>query len=109
MIGIEIVSGSQGHDSLVGDTGANTLQGWGGNDVLAGAGGQDTLSGGAGADRFVYGSAAQSVVGASADRITDFSHAQGDRIDLSAIDADWGTAGNQAEVCLLYTSPSPRD
>ncbi|OWJ68101.1 calcium-binding protein [Inquilinus limosus] len=96
LTGIDVVSGSQGNDSIVGDTYANVLQGWGGSDVLAGAGGKDTLTGGAGADRFVYGSAAQSVVGANADRITDFSHAQGDRIDLSAIDASTAAAGNQA-------------
>jgi len=29
-------------------------------------------------------------------RITDFSHAQGDKIDLSAIDANTGAAGDQA-------------
>ncbi|WP_052120833.1 calcium-binding protein [Inquilinus limosus] len=96
LAGIEILSGSQGNDTLLGHGGANTLQGWNGNDVLTGAGGKDTLTGGAGADRFVYVGIADSVVGANADRITDFSHAQGDRIDLSAIDADWGTAGNQA-------------
>jgi len=96
LVAIENLSGSQGNDSLTGDAGANTLQGWAGSDVLTGAGGKDTLTGGAGADRFVYGSAAQSVVGANADRITDFSHAQGDRIDLSAIDADTTLAGNQA-------------
>ena len=36
------------------------------------------------------------MTGANADRITDFSHAQGDRIDLSGIDASSGAAGNQA-------------
>ena len=36
------------------------------------------------------------MIGANADRITDFSHAQGDRIDLSGIDANTGAAGNQA-------------
>ncbi|OWJ56031.1 hypothetical protein BWR60_35440 [Inquilinus limosus] len=94
--GIENISGSQGNDSLVGNTGANVLQGWNGNDVLTGAGGRDTLTGGAGADRFVYGSAAQSPVGAGADLITDFSHAQGDKIDLAAIDANTTAAGDQA-------------
>jgi Ca2+-binding RTX toxin-like protein len=93
--GIENLSGSQGHDSLVGTSGANTLQGWNGNDVLTGAGGKDTLTGGAGADRFVYGGVGQSVVGADADRITDFSHAQADKIDLSAIDASIAASGNQ--------------
>ena len=94
--GIENLSGSNlGNDSLVGNTNANTLQGWGGNDVLTGAGGKDTLTGGAGGDRFVYGFAAQSPVGAGADRITDFSHAQGDRIDLAGIDANTTVAGDQ--------------
>jgi len=36
------------------------------------------------------------VVGASADRITDFTRAQGDKIDLAGIDANTGAAGNQA-------------
>ena len=63
-------------------------------------------AGGLGADRFVYGNAAQSVVGANADRIVDFSHAQGDRIDLSVIDASTSAAGNQAFSLIgsgLYT------
>ena len=64
--------------------------------MLTGAGGKDTLTGGAGADRFAYGGAAESAVGANADRVTDFSHAQGDKIDLSAIDASTVLAGNQA-------------
>ncbi|MGO1078040.1 calcium-binding protein [Inquilinus sp. CA228] len=95
LTGIENLSGSQGNDSLVGNAGANVLQGWSGSDVLTGSGGKDTLTGGAGADRFVYSSAAQSAVGANADRITDFSRAQGDRIDLSAIDARTTVAGDQ--------------
>jgi len=96
LTGIENLSGSQGNDSLAGNSGANVLQGWNGDDVLAGADGKDTLTGGAGADRFAYGTAAQSAVGANADRITDFSHAQGDKIDLAAIDASSVLAGNQA-------------
>jgi Ca2+-binding RTX toxin-like protein len=91
---------------LVGNTHANSLRGSGGNDVLVGAGGQGTLTGGTGADRFVHGSAAQSPVGAGADRIIDFSHAQGDWIDLAAIDANATVAGNQASSCIgngLYT------
>jgi len=96
LTGIENVSGSQGSDSLYGNAGANVLQGWSGNDTLVGRAGQDTLTGGAGADRFVYVATAESVVGANADRITDFSHAQGDRIELSGIDANTGVAGDQA-------------
>ncbi|MGL4960412.1 MAG: S8 family serine peptidase [Inquilinus sp.] len=97
---IENLSGSQVGDALFGSAGANTLQGWWGDDVLVGSGGQDTLIGGVGADRFAYGSAWESPVGAGSDRIADFSHAQGDRIDLAAFDANSGTAGNQAFVYI---------
>jgi Ca2+-binding RTX toxin-like protein len=96
LVAIENLSGSQGNDSLVGNTGANSLRGNGGNDVLTGAGGADRLTGGAGTDRFVYGSITHSPVGAGADRITDFSHAQGDKIDLHLIDANSTVAGDQA-------------
>jgi len=85
--GIENVNGSTGNDTLIGNAAANALNGWAGTDILTGGGG---------ADRFVFSSLAHSVVGANADRITDFSHAQGDRIDLSAIDANSTVAGNQA-------------
>ena len=47
------------------------------NDTLAGAN-ADVLTGGAGADRFVF------APGGGAETVTDFSHAQGDRIDLTA-------------------------
>jgi Ca2+-binding RTX toxin-like protein len=105
LFSIEGVYGSSAADSLIGDAGANTLAGNGGNDQLLGGGGgdvlsgdagKDTLTGGAGADRFALAATADSPVGAFADRITDFSHAQGDRIDLSKIDANTTVAGNQA-------------
>ncbi|WP_225766728.1 calcium-binding protein [Inquilinus sp. Marseille-Q2685] len=94
--GIENVSGSQGNDILVGSAGVNALRGWNGDDVLNGVAGQDTLTGGLGADRFVLSGPAHSPVGAGADRITDFSHAQADRIDLHLIDANTDAGGNQA-------------
>jgi Ca2+-binding RTX toxin-like protein len=106
LVDIEIVSGSQGNDSLYGNPDPNVLQGWNGNDILIGRYGKDTLTGGAGADRFRYDATWESKFGETADRITDFSHAQGDRIDLSAIDADTGAAGNQAFSFIgtgLYT------
>ncbi|WP_144445753.1 calcium-binding protein [Inquilinus limosus] len=96
LTGIEVLSGSQGNDGLEGNAGANTLQGWGGNDALVGRAGKDILTGGAGADRYYFTALGDSVVGADADRITDFSRAQADRIDLRLIDADTGAAGDQA-------------
>ncbi|MGO4128888.1 calcium-binding protein [Inquilinus sp. YAF38] len=73
-----------------------TMSGGAGNDKLVGSAGTDTIIGGAGADRFQFNLVSDSVVGPKADRITDFSHAQGDKIDLSPIDADTALAGNQA-------------
>jgi Ca2+-binding RTX toxin-like protein len=96
LAGIENISGSQGWDSLYGNTGANVLQGWNGNDLLVGRAGKDTLTGGIGADRFQFTAIGDSVIGANADRITDFSRTQGDRIDLAGIDARFTVAGDQA-------------
>ncbi|MGF6230194.1 Ca2+-binding RTX toxin-like protein [Inquilinus ginsengisoli] len=85
LISIENLNGSSLNDTLTGSGADNTMRGWTG---------RDTLTGGAGADRFIYKATSESAVGANADRITDFSHAQGDRIDLSTIDANGGAPGN---------------
>ncbi|WP_225770495.1 calcium-binding protein [Inquilinus sp. Marseille-Q2685] len=87
LLSIESVNGSSYADTLIGNSVAN---------ALTGAGGKDVLTGGAGSDRFVFGAGHSATGSANADRITDFSHAQGDRIDLSLIDANTGAAGNQA-------------
>ena len=79
----ENVLGGLGGDTLVGDGGVNRLRGGLGADTLTGAGG---------ADRFIFRSIAETPVGAGHDRITDFSQADGDRIDLSGIDAIARTA-----------------
>jgi len=104
---IENLSGSNlGNDGLEGNAGANVLNGWGGNDALVGGGGKDTLTGGTGADRIYFTALGDSVVGANADVITDFSHTQGDRVDLTGIDANAGAAGDQAFSFIgsgLYT------
>lgn len=57
--------------------------------MLTGGGGSDTLTGGAGADLFRCASLADSPVG-GADLITDFSQADGDKIDLSSLYAQSG-------------------
>jgi Ca2+-binding RTX toxin-like protein len=87
LTGIENLYGSEQGDHLTGDAGNNILAGLGGDDVLTGGAGADVLKGGAGNDTFVYTSIADSTVAASGkDLITDFT--TGDKIDLSAIDAD---------------------
>lgn len=103
-IQVENLLGSAFADRLTGDNGANritggagndTLSGGGGDDVLLGGAGQDVMTGGAGADRFIFSNMAESAV-AAPDSILDFSWFEGDRIDLSQIDAHAGLAGNQA-------------
>ena len=71
----------------------NAITGNSGNNLLDGRRGQDTLTGGAGNDTFKFGSILDTT-NAAPDRVADF--ASGDRIDLSAIDANTATAGDQA-------------
>ena len=90
--GAELIARSGG-DQLVGGAGKDHLVGDVGNDVLTGGAGQDTLTGGGGQDHFVFTAIADSKV-ATPDLITDWL--VGDHIDVSAIDADSKTAGDQA-------------
>lgn len=104
---IQNVVGSGFNDTLVGDSGANTLHGGSGNDQLRGGGGNDRLVGGAGddaltggrgvdvlfgktgADTFIFNNIADSgVTSDTRDTISDFSSAEGDKINLSALDAN---------------------
>ncbi|MGQ3280930.1 MAG: calcium-binding protein, partial [Shinella sp.] len=90
-------------NEISGNAGANILSGWRGSDTLKGAAGNDTLIGGLGADKLYGGSGADTFLFQShkqsdmleRDIIYDFSHAQGDKIDLSAIDASVSVSGNQ--------------
>ena len=75
------------------------MKGLGGADILAGGLGKDTLYGGHGHDCFVFQRLADSTA-AAPDTIMDFSHAQGDKIDLYDLDADTRKAGNQAFVFI---------
>lgn len=93
----EDVVGSAFDDLLFGTDGANSLIGLDGKDVLYGAEGVDSLKGGAGADKFVFKAVTDSgVTKGLMDVIEDFSSKQGDKIELSAIDANAKKGGNQA-------------
>jgi serralysin len=88
--------GSDLDNLLSGLAGNDNLYGGRGNDVLVGGMGQDILRGVEDADRFVWNFAEETgVTLATMDVIADFNFAQGDRIDLSGIDADVYAAGNQ--------------
>ncbi|HTV69250.1 MAG TPA: calcium-binding protein [Rhizobiaceae bacterium] len=120
--GFENVTGSGGNDKIYGTTGANLLDGRSGNDVIDGRGGTDIVSGEEGADILIGGlgrdtiypsigddgdrdivrylrTAESGLTVATRDVVSGFARsagAAGDRIDLSAIDANPFLAGNQS-------------
>jgi Ca2+-binding RTX toxin-like protein len=99
------LSGDSNDNNLQGGLGGDTLEGQGGADTLVGGRGVDTLTGGGGDDSFVWTTTNEtSTAVVDADTIADFDFTQGDRIDLSGIDADVYTAGNQA-FTFIGTAP----
>lgn len=87
--GNDYIEGGNGNDTITGNAGTDVLYGGFGNDImdggsenddLIGEGGADYLTGGLGSDVFWYTS-----VGEGIDRITDFSLAQNDKLELSNI------------------------
>jgi Ca2+-binding RTX toxin-like protein len=78
---------------VAGEAGEDVLTGGDHRDHFNGGHGHDILTGGKGADVFSYNFASDSTNGRFGhDVITDFSHAQSDRLDLHIIDAiDGGT------------------
>lgn len=87
-------TGGVGHNDVTGTGGGEVLTGGAGEDWLLAGGGAETLSGGAGADRFVL------TLDGAADRLLDFSRAEGDRIDL--LDGE----GHQLAGGLLTLTPA---
>ena len=108
---IEAFEGSARKDEMRGDDGSNNFMGLGGNDrfwggadvdsitggvgkdMIEGGAGGDLMVGSTGADRYIYKAVSDSTPGAGGDYI---ELDQGDRIDLSAIDAKAGQGGDQA-------------
>jgi serralysin len=94
--GIDRLFGQDDNDTLGGDAGNDILDGGNGKDSLTGNAGADNLTGGPSADRFIFLKTADSRTAGGRDTIEDFSRAQGDRIVLSAIDANTTLGGNQS-------------
>lgn len=88
------ITGNAGNNVLAGRNGSDTLSGGRGLDTLEGGAGSDLMRGAAGADVFRYARPTDSM-GSSADQIRDFVHGS-DRVDLSVLDANAGTAGNDS-------------
>lgn len=103
-LGNDNLLGGNGNDNLQGQDGKDTLRGQAGTDHLNGGTGADVLIGGAGQDVFQFKTAADSTP-AAADQLTagDGGAAfdgpgskAGDIIDVSALDANTTTGGDQA-------------
>ena len=80
------LTGNAGDNVLSGERGRDTLRGQAGDDTLIGGDGFDTYAGDLGADLFVFDAPS----GTSADKVTDFSSAEGD--GLAVYGADYGLA-----------------
>ncbi len=101
---VDLGAGGRGTASSA-QSGSDTL--WDIENVVTGSGADtitansatNRINGGAGNDTFKFGSAAD----ADGDTIVGFQ--AGDRIDLSGIDANTGTTGNQAFALLTGISP----
>jgi len=84
----QLLTGAVTNDKLIGDIG---------NDTLIGGLGLDTLTGGLGSDTFKFANVNETGIDVKTrDTITDFKQSEGDKIDLSAIDANSTLADNQA-------------
>jgi Ca2+-binding RTX toxin-like protein len=100
------IIGNAGNNILDSGGGNDRLEGGNGNDRLIGGLGHDEMTGGSGADTFVFLTSRDSEYALRSDGwkvlpdlIADFTSGQ-DKIDLSAIDAIDGTAGNDAFTFL---------
>ena len=100
--GANLLRGGLGDDQLWGKLGADTLRGEAGNDRIVGGAGRDIMTGGTGSDSFVF--AGGDFAGTSAttcDLIMDFNHAEGDKIDLSAVDANTASAATNEAFAFI--------
>ena len=84
----DYLEGNAGADSLNGGAGRDFLYGGSGNDYIVGGPGTDDLYGGSGADLFIFANGDfGGMTTSTEDLIGDFSHTEGDKIDLRQVDA----------------------
>jgi Ca2+-binding RTX toxin-like protein len=91
-----VIGFSDDSELLTGTDKNEKLDGLSGNDTLIGGLGVDTLTGGSGSDTFKFNNVKETGIDAKTrDTITDFKQSEGDKIDLSAIDANSNLADDQ--------------
>jgi Ca2+-binding RTX toxin-like protein len=104
--GNDLLLGGTGADKLDGSLGDDILRGGDGHDILIGGFGRDVMTGGLGADHFVFAAATQTGnTKPTRDVIVDFSKAELDKIDLSAIDADGNFGNGKTAFSYIGTTP----
>lgn len=95
--GRDDMSGGDDNDRINGGNGDDSLNGGSGSDHVRGGSGRDALEGAEGSDRFIFDDGDFSgATGSTADHILDFTHDEGDLIDLSLVDANTTLEGDQA-------------
>ncbi len=100
----QLLTGNDLRNVITTGAGDDVIDGRGGNDVIIAGTGNDRMTGGTGSDVFVIGNAEVTLSTLNntgrptyqVDTVSDFSLVDGDRIDLSAIDANVNTGGNQS-------------
>jgi Ca2+-binding RTX toxin-like protein len=97
LTGADTLRGGKGNDELRGGKGHDYLAAGDGDDILYGGQGHDEMYGSAGRDTFVFKDGDTGVGAGARDVIVGFNH-DVDRIDLSAMDADVRTPGDQSFV-----------
>ena len=101
-----ILRGNESANVLSGGGGVDQLFGGAGNDILIGGAGRDFMTGGLGADTFKFGNGDFGGFSTSScDLIADFNHGEGDRVDLSAVDAN--TANGAANDAFAFIGSDP--
>ncbi|MGE8322866.1 MAG: M10 family metallopeptidase C-terminal domain-containing protein, partial [Pseudomonas sp.] len=90
------LTGNSAANVLYGGVGNDILSGGAGNDRLGGGAGKDVLTGGVGNDIFDFNALSETgLTSTSWDVISDFVRGS-DKIDLSTLDANTATTGNDA-------------
>lgn len=100
-----VLRGNASANVLSGGGGTDQLFGGEGSDRLIGGAARDILTGGTGADTFQFGNGDfGGLTTSTCDLIADFSRAESDRIDLSAVDAN--TLNGSADDAFAFIGSS---
>lgn len=99
--GNDNLMGNDGNDVIYGESGNDRLYGMNDDDILNGGTGADLLKGGAGADIFAYASGDDDGL---VDTITDYSSAEGDKLDVSNILAGYDPLVDLIDDFVMITT-----